>query len=498
MTKKLINKKGQSKGQVLVLVALIFLVLVAFIGLAIDVGMVFVNYANLRRAVDSAALAAATKYRLNVTEADMEKIALEYLRLNGVDDPAATVTTCDSEVGLCPGGEERKLVHVVASTTVNTTFISVLGFDTIDVTAEAVSEAASLDVILVLDTSESMTFEEPKNNAAAHGGLDFRDPQICNADDAAGADGYPGECHPFEEVKAAAVEFVNQLYFPYDRVGVVTFDRWAYPMQYDAATNPNGYLALTNNKATIINYIKTRSVTPWLANCPLPGAALTDRALAGPCADYSKGYYELGCDLYKATSPYDPTTCGTTNIGAGMELANNLFGAGTVRENALWVVILLTDGAANASVSLLTGPTDPTAPEYFGYCPTTTWSQQPFCRDPWSDPEDPRPVKGSITYDAADFAYDMIDIVADRDPVQNISNKLIYAIGLGPLVTQNTACWDPVAGTGNGQCDPEAGLKLLEYAADQGDGNYYYTPNTSQLKRIFIAIAENIAFRLTR
>jgi len=54
-----------------------------------------------------------------------------------------------------------------------------------------------------------------------------------------------------------------------------------------------------------------------------------------------------------------------------------------------------------------------------------------------------------------------------------------------------------VNGTGNGLCDPEAGLKLLEYAANQGDGNYYYTPNANQLRRIFTAIAENIAFRLT-
>ncbi len=283
------NQKNESKGQVLVLVALIFLVLVAFIGLAIDVGMVFVNYANLRRGVDAAALAAATKYRLNVTEADMIKIAEEYLRLNGVDDATATVTTCDSEVGLCPSGEDRKLVHVIASATVQTNFISVLGFDTIDVTAEAVSEAASIDVILVLDTSESMTFEEPKNNAAAHGGLDFRDPQICNADDPSGTDGFPGECHPFEEVKAAAYDFVNQLYFPYDRVGVVTFDRWSFTGER---------LDLTNNPATIRNFIKNLEVTPWLVNCPMNAGALTERDLAGPCADYSKGYYELSCDLF--------------------------------------------------------------------------------------------------------------------------------------------------------------------------------------------------------
>jgi Flp pilus assembly protein TadG len=480
-----INQNGKSKGQVLVLVALIFLILVAFIGLAIDVGVVFVNYANLRRAVDSAALAAATKYRLNVTEADMVKLAEEYLRLNGVDDPTAVVTTCDSEPGLCLAGEDRKLVHVVASTSVQTSFISVLGFSTINVTAEAVSEAASLDVILVLDTSESMTFAEPKGNP--DGGPDMRDPQICNADDSSGSDGYPGECHPFEEVKQAAVEFVNQLYFPYDRVGVTTFDRWS---------DPSSRLNLTNNKPSIVNYIKNLQVTPWLRNCPMPAGQLTDRALAGPCSDYSKGYYELSCDLFLSTSPHDPTTCGTTNIGAGMELANGMFGTGTVRENALWVVILLTDGAANSSVSLLTGTTDDTAPEYFGYCPDTTWTQ-PFCRDPWSDPDSSRPAKGSITYDSADFAYDMIDLVADRDPVQNISQKLIFAIGLGDLVTENPACWDSVNHIPNGLCDPEAGQKLLEYAAQEGDGNYYFAPTVNQLKRVFQTIAENIAFRLT-
>jgi hypothetical protein len=181
-----------------------------------------------------------------------------------------------------------------------------------------------------------------------------------------------------------------------------------------------------------------------------------------------------------------------------MELANGMFGTGTVRENALWVTILLTDGAANASISLLTGTDDKTAVEYFGYCPQATWPAEPFCRDAWSDPESSRPAKGSLSYDSADFAYDMIDLVADRDPVANISKKLIFSIGLGNLVTQNSACWDSINNIPNGKCDPEAGQKLLEYAAKQGDGNYYFAPNANQLKRVFQQIAENIAFRLTR
>ena len=487
-------KNGKSKGQVLVLVALIFLILVAFIGLAIDVGMVFVNYANLRRAVDAAALAAATKYRMNVSDADLTKMAIEFLKLNGVDDPSAVVTTCDSEPGLCPSGEERKLVHVIASTPVQMNFISVLGFNTITVTAQAVSEAASLDVILVLDTSESMTFAAPKGNP--DGGQDERDPIVCNAEDPTGTDGFPGECHPFQEVKAAAVDFIDQLYFPYDRVGVVTFDRWA-----DYLNDPGNVLQLTNNKTNIINFIKTRQVTPWMVACgTMSPAQLADRAQAAPCSDYSKGYYEMNCDLFKSTDPHDPTTCGTTNIGAGLEFASKMFAIpGIMRQNSLWVVILLTDGAANASVSLLSGTTDDTQPEYFGYCPQSRWTS-PFCRDPWSDPTSGshRHPKGSVSYDSADFAYDMVDLTANRDAVTHAAQTLIYSIGLGELVTKNEACWDFVNDVPKGNCDPEAGQKLLEYAADQGDGVYYYAPNTSQLKRVFQDIAENIAFRLTK
>ena len=86
------NNHTKPKGQVLVLVALIFLFLMAFIGLAIDVGIVFVNYTNLRRAVDAASLAGASKYRLNVTQAEMESIAEDFLQLNGVDDASAVVS----------------------------------------------------------------------------------------------------------------------------------------------------------------------------------------------------------------------------------------------------------------------------------------------------------------------------------------------------------------------------------------------------------------------
>ena len=287
-------------------------------------------------------------------------------------------------------------------------------------------------------------------------------------------------------MKSAAVEFVNQLYFPYDRVGVVTFDRWDnFPNRLD----------LTNNKSDVINYIKGLQVTPWLQHCEFRD---TDKFVAGPCANYDWGYYVYDCTLMADSAdlgvvPPDPRTCGATNIGAGMESANEMFGAG--RDSSLWVVILLTDGAANASVSRFSGTEDTSAPDYFGYCPESTWVI-PYCRDGRSDPWGSRPVSGSITYDAADYAYDMIDLVADRDPgPPAIARKLIYSIGLGTAVTQNSACWNGT--TEINDCDPDAGELLLKYAAEQGDGSYYFAPNAVKLKRIFQEIAEKIAFRIT-
>lgn len=179
-----------------------------------------------------------------------------------------------------------------------------------------------------------------------------------------------------------------------------------------------------------------------------------------------------------------------------MEVANEMFGAG--RDSALWVVILLTDGATNASVSRFAGGsfTNPADPEFYGWCPESTWGT-PACRDGRSDPISNRNATGDTDYDSADFAYDMIDLVADRTdnwPNGN-AQKLIYSIGLGDAVTLNSLCWNGSIEIND--CDKDAGEIMLKYAARQGDGDYYFAPNTSKLKRIFQSIAEKISFRIT-
>ena len=55
----------------------------------------------------------------------------------------------------------RKLVRVRSKATIGLAFLPVLGIKSVPITAEATSETASLDLVLVIDTSESMTFDAP-------------------------------------------------------------------------------------------------------------------------------------------------------------------------------------------------------------------------------------------------------------------------------------------------------------------------------------------------
>jgi hypothetical protein len=496
----------KQKGQIFVIVALVLVALIAIIGLAMDVGLMLIENARLRRAVDAAALAAALQYREGYQPSDLANAALEVLALNGIDDPTAIIEVCDPNLPVYHPGDpvpsdpaqrvfygadlctnpRRKLVRVTASGVVELAFLPVIGVDNAPIGATATSETASVDLVLVIDTSESMTWEAPQFDP-------MRDPSVCNYYN--DGDSMPGECHPFEEVKQAAVDFVRAaMYFPFDRVAVITFDkRGQVRLGFDdidyAGTSP---AAIEN---TIIETIRNLTVYEADGICPH----------GRPCRYYRSSdgafdKFQCGDGWKFPDNPLDPSTfldennpglCMSTNVGHGMLLAGNQFAIPPVRQNALWAVVLLGDGAANG-----------------GQCPRSTWGVQDyngskvvlFCRDPYkstrhcadSDPDrrarclaeggtwDPN------RYDADDYARDMIDFVAYDQ------QAYIYSIGLGDLVT------------GGGIGDPDAGEYLLRYAANAGDGDpgdvglYYYAPTTAELRSIFQRIAENIAVRLSR
>lgn len=495
------KRSTRQKGQALLLVALAFVGLAAFIGLAVDAGILLSHIGHLRRAVDAASLAAANQFREGRTPAELSTMALELIRLNGLNPSTATAYICDlndpgspyHDPTLCPppGEPPRKFVRVKAQLPVNFAFLPIIGFTSVTIEADAVSEAASLDLVLIIDTSPSMAFDARCDDAAIDGGEDDDAWAETNLPGGLGApDGVPDDCgptrvggfdedylqdpdncnpvrqcHPFEEVRAAALALVARTYFPYDRMGLITFDR-------DATVD----LPLKDgtNKIIVSNAINAMEV-----------------------------YKFPGCPGY----PPDPSGCTPTNIADGLRAGGNQFGA-YKREEAVWIVILLSDGATNAATDEFGVPICPGAPDQ------PTWVQ-PFCRDAEFELG-----VGDFGYDAEDAAVDQAYFVGCPDALSPQppgcpspgQGAVVFTIGLGQEVVADTACdpaWYPSG------CEVDQGERLLRFVAAVGDdgdpatdpcagkpvgqscGNYYYSPTGDQLLAVFEAIASRIFTRIT-
>lgn len=515
-----LNRSRSESGQALVLLAVSAVALLVFVGLAVDSGQLFIYMGHLRRAVDAASLSAAAQYREGRNITQMRDSAEQVMNLNGIDPTTVVVQTCETnpgDPGLCYT-PRRKLVRVIGQLDVPMTFLNLIGIHHLLISANAIGEAASMDIVLVIDISESMGSDsdlcdgddDDGDGVADDGRPDFwcpgksaipqsgsrwdnyyADPSRCNP---------ANHCHPMEEVKAAAENFIDRVLDKpseqeADRLAIVTFSNgWEAPGPAKGSrVVPPGWIT---DHATAVNVIQNLMIyQPDV--CP---------SAIGPCRNYDTGdpsgnYMGFECPLFRDSG--DPSSCTTTNIGGGLKLGGNMF-ALTPREDALWVVVLLTDGAANAS--------DADASHSYGFCPDTAWSP-PFCRDRDSDT---RHASGSTRYDADDFARDMADFVGcfASDPAPACGGVLgqgavAFAIGLGDQVLQTYGS-DPIP----------HGVRLLRYVAAVGDdgnpatdpcsglygnssewrtwcGNYYFSPSGEELDSVFEDIASRIFTRIT-
>lgn len=463
--------KKQERGQAIVLIAFAFIGLIAMIGLMVDGGMLLIEYGRLKRAIDAASLSAALQYREGYTTAQLTDAATEFLQLNQSDVFDIQVDTDTTDASLLTN-PRRKLVRVTASRHVRFGFLSVIGIRQVDITATSVGEAASVDLVLVMDASASMAFEGGgyPNNADS----DLDDPSQCNP---------TNTCHPFAEIKAVAAQFIDQLYFPYDRVGIEIFDR-----------NVREVLRLDDPKATdkaeVINAIE--SLTVFDPGIPCDDPVENTRVDGAPpthCRKYdpiTNEYRGLEFPFYRSGGNADPSSLPSSNVGDALWRAGGQFEHG--RQDSLWVVIVLAGGPTNTGD--LTGGFARVYAEG-RICPPSTWGA-PYCRRPFANAISPRPKLGNENYDADDYARDAADFIANPITGQGAT---IFSIGLGNMVRY--------ASVG----DPRSGEKLLQYAAtvagdESGEqinhGLYFFAPTSSQLREIFRTIAESIATRLSR
>lgn len=544
--KTFLNKhhpKKSERGQAIVLIVFAFIGLVAMVGLVTDTGLLMIGYGKLKRSVDAAAVAAAQEFRPDpdtgvLNTAAMENAARGMLQINQIGNvDNITVHTCEDTGAdrptLCnpdPDGnplENRKLVEVTATTEVPFGFLRVIGINGATINVTSIGEAATLDLVLLIDTSGSMAYEttdpdgDSDNQATPDPG---DDPRVCNTND---------NCQPMRAVKDVAMDFVDSLiYFDYDRVSVIAMTGQAANSSAIATRDPVEVIPLEFDRNTIFFSIDTLKVFQPRQCAGFNGM---DDFNTGECLRVLNGttYEKPICPLWEnliGSAPQDvlPASCPSSNIGGMLALAQEAFtgsnGLTTPRLDSSWVTVMIASGPANGSTS--------EDPDFeFGFCPQNTWyiahpdyAGTRWCRDkiPGNErspsaptisfqvPYPPGVIVDEVQlYDAEDYARDMGDNLAAAKSGNGVT---IYTIGLGQGVSNMPAGWTAAVPCSMAEQRPtkpacgEAEYLLTYIAREAGDalnpeinhGEYFYSPNTLQLKNIFEVIAQNIATKISQ
>jgi len=531
-------RRLRERGQAVVITAVAFMAILAFMGLVTDVGTLYLNFTRLKRALDSAAVAAANNIKDSSLpqaqrKSNIQKAAREMLSFNEIEDISTMeVYTCtDSSIptafdDVCPdpGEEQRKLAWVQATQNSPLYFLRLFGINNIPITTHSIGEAATLDVVIVIDTSESMGSGTSSYNTNFDPDADCNDP---------GDPYFP--CQPLGKAKEAAKIMVDKFFDGYDRVAVVNYDVRAHyidpdcPGSIDTVCDDN--VVLDPKISKVKDAIDAIRLHDDIDNNEVMGG----NPAAGdinPLDGNSDG--TLGDSLV--------TTC----TGCGIRLAGNIL-KNQGRVDSVWIIVLLSDGATNMS-DLPPGELDPSSPVPAtypnGFCGGAINSRmwdKPWCTD--SDPttrhcgpfhsnssECPPGATwvGNSTppYDAEDYARDMTDRTAllfsantggaggknNEPPIRDELSRdiAIYAIGLGKAAA----------------LPDYDGEHLLRYMANIGDdnarnpipdvvgddfpmdpcegvapqtscGQYYYAPSPDDLKQIFETIAGSIFTRIS-
>jgi Flp pilus assembly protein TadG len=203
--------KRNTRGQVLVLVALVMFMLVGIASLALDIGRAYGVKARLNAAVDAASYEATRAITqgsdLTTMSQKATDVATAFFNANypstgylGATPNAPTVTPVhDPVTGLWT-------VTVQATANMPTILAGVVGWPQLNVGAVSASQRRSLDMVLVLDTSYSLHLV-------------------------------------FDQVKQRSEEYVDMFSEMDDRVGVVAFSTGAQPIvSICGVVNPPRYV----------------------------------------------------------------------------------------------------------------------------------------------------------------------------------------------------------------------------------------------------------------
>jgi len=219
-------------------------------------------------------------------QTEAENTAYEILRLYGYDfDPISNPLIFNYPVYDPP----RKTISVQGSTETELYFLQIIGMENTTLTSSGNAESAPLDVYLVLDLSLSMSYDTRRPSGVPSSRCNYWRDELCIAQ-------YCNDgryCDPLDtKIKPAAKYFVDLMSGEYDRIGLVTYDY-----------RGTHVYSLTNDFDALKNAIDN-------------------------------------IDVYEDDGR-------STNIGDGIMVAHNRI-ATEGRLDAVWSMVLLTDGRANA------------------------------------------------------------------------------------------------------------------------------------------------------
>src|SRR5579872_6302894 len=205
------RRRVRQRGFAIIFYATMLVFVIGCVGLAVDVGTIYMIKARLSSAVDAAALAGGRSVNFSNTVAsattNFTTTANQFFTanfptgyFNSLGTP--TVTPSFSQETDANGNPSGVLdFRVTASVTAPTYFMNVFNVHSINVASSGTASRRGLVLMLVLDQSSSMG---------------------------------SGPGSPCEVMKAAAENFTT-LFSPFDQIGLVTFDITAHLI--DSPTN---------------------------------------------------------------------------------------------------------------------------------------------------------------------------------------------------------------------------------------------------------------------
>ncbi|MBN1814674.1 MAG: hypothetical protein JXA14_22735 [Anaerolineae bacterium] len=153
------HSQSREKGQSIVLLAVMMIVLLLFAGMAIDAGLIYMRRVQLSRAVDAAALACVKE--LPNMDATRNR-AWQFMEANGLDPEDVLIAsggyftvTKDNPQDVPPGVGQDHIATVYARWRSRTVFMQLIGFNYVDLEAEASAEFRAYVDVFSSQTGES-------------------------------------------------------------------------------------------------------------------------------------------------------------------------------------------------------------------------------------------------------------------------------------------------------------------------------------------------------